>query len=173
MAKKQYQPTPPPKSAKGEEVSIEIPQGEFPINFYANLFGIEEVDGLKMVHFGLQVNSRPMGGWAVIFDPVLLDKSKESWLRYLSEVGYPEEESKITFRAPRSERFVPYINVAGLSRTGVTAEIRLFSFCMGDVIEDRRSGHTGKVRGQPEAIVRCSLELQRQFIVALLGDPET
>ena len=38
-----------------KKVTIEIPQGQFPVVLYANTFGLESLDGHKLVHFGLMM----------------------------------------------------------------------------------------------------------------------
>ena len=47
-----------PKESGGKAdktVMIEIPQGQFPVVLYANTFGLESLDGHKVVHFGLML----------------------------------------------------------------------------------------------------------------------
>lgn len=154
-------------------MTIELPQSQFPINIYASTFGIEDILGNKLVHFGFVIPGRFLGSWACVFDCKAIEVNKEGWLRYLNEIGFPEKEESFDFRSPPSAMptGVPYSNLIALSRTGELAEIRLYSFSMGDVVEDRRSLHTGKVTGQGVGIVRCSLDLQRQLIIAIYGEP--
>jgi hypothetical protein len=41
---------------------------------------------------------------------------------------------------------------------------------MGDVLNDRREEKTGKIKGQPLAMIRLPLELQRQLIAAIYAE---
>ena len=170
MAKEKL-PKQPEKSER--KVTIEIPQAQFPTVLYANVFGLESVDGHKLVHFGLMLPpSRLMAGWACVFESALIENSRESWMKYLAECEFPSRDADTSFRCP-SERLtlgVPSANLAELARTGDVAEIRLSVYSMGDVLNDRREGKTGKIKGQPLAMIRLPLELQRQLIAAIYGD---
>ena len=156
-----------------KKVTIEIPQGQFPVVMYANAFGLESVDGHKLVHFGLVMPpARLISAWACIIEGKLIESSKEPWMKYLAEVDFPNRAEDTTFRCP-PERLcgsVPSVNLATLARTGESGEIRLFTYSIGDLLDDRREGKTGKIKGQPLAIIRLSLELQRQFITAIYAD---
>lgn len=154
-------------------VMIEIPQGQFPVVLYANTFGLESLDGHKLVHFGLMMPpARLMAAWACVLEQKLIESSQDSWMKYLSEVEFPSHTEDTSFRCPpdRLTAGVPSVNIATLARTGEVGEIRFFAYSIGDLLDDRRSEKTGKIKGQPLAIIRLSLELQRQFIAAMYGD---
>lgn len=162
-----------PVEKTDKKVTIEIPQGQFPTVMYANVFGLESINGNKLVHFGLMMPpTRLMAAWACIFEGRLIESSKESWLKYLAEMEFPNHAADTSFRCP-AERLlmgVPSANLAELARTGEMAEIRLCSYAMGDVLNDRREAKTGKVKGQPLAMIRLPVELQRQLIAAIYED---
>ena len=156
-----------------KKVTIEIPQGQFPVVLYANTFGLESLDGHKLVHFGLMMPpARLMAAWACVFEWKLIESSQEPWIKYLGEIEFPNQAGDTSFRCPpdRLTAGVPSVNIATLARTGEVGEIRLFAYSIGDLLEDRREGKTGKIKGQPLAIIRLSLELQRQFIAAIYSD---
>lgn len=155
------------------KVTIEIPQGQFPAVLYANIFGIESVDGHKIVHFGLMMPpARLLSAWACVFEGTLIENSKESWLKYLAEIEFSDHAGDTSFRCPPEKLAmgVPSANLAELTRNGDMAEIRLSVYSMGDVLNDRREGKTGKIKGQPLAMIRLPLELQRQLIAAIYSD---
>ena len=155
-----------------KKVTIEIPQGQFPVVLYANTFGMESLDGHKLVHFGLMMPpARLMAAWACVFEGKLIESSQESWMKYLAEIEFPNHAADTSFRCPpeRLTAGVPAVNIATLARTGEVGEIRLFAYSIGDLLDDRHAEKTGKIKGQPLAIIRLSLELQRQFIAAIYG----
>lgn len=171
MAKEKIPKSHPEKPDR--KVMIEIPQGQFPTVLYANVFGIESVDGNKLVHFGLMVPpSRLMSAWACVFERALIENSKESWMKYLADIEFPNRAEDMSFRCPPEKLSlgVPTANLAELARAGDMAEIRLSVYSMGDVLSDRREAKTGKIKGQPLAMIRLPLELQRQLIAAIYGD---
>lgn len=93
-------------------------------------------------------------------------------MKYLAEIEFPNHAEDTSFRCP-SEKLVlgvPSANLAEMARSGDMAEIRLSAYSMGDLLNDRREGKTGKIKGQPLAMIRLPLELQRQFIAAMYGD---
>lgn len=155
------------------KVLIEIPQGQFPLHFYANVFGLESVDGHKLVHFGLMIPpTRLISAWACILEGQLIDHNKESWMKYLSDAEFPSSDGDTSFRCPPEKLIsgVPSANIVQLARTGDVAEIRLAAYAMGDVLNDRREEKTGKIKGQPLAMIRLPLELQRQLIAAIYAE---
>lgn len=171
MAKEKLQREPAEKASK--EVTVEVPQGEFAISFYANTFGIESLDANKLVHFGLVLpGERILASWACVLDARQLETNKTNWLKYLSEIDYPDRQTDYAFRCEPGSLAggVPFSNLMTVSRTGDVAEYRFFAYLMGDVLDDRRTFKKGKVKGEAVAVVRSSLELQRQFIVAVYGD---
>lgn len=171
MAKEKLPKQLPEKPDK--KVTIEIPQGQFPTVFYANVFGMESVDGHKLVHFGLMMPpARLVSAWACVFEGALIENSKESWMKYLADIDFPNHAEDTGFRCPPEKLVlgIPSANLAELARSGDIAEIRLAVYSMGDVLNDRREGKTGKVKGQPLAMIRLPLELQRQLIAAIYGD---
>lgn len=162
-----------PTEKPDRKVTIELPQGQFPVVIYANTFGIESVDGHKLIHFGLMVPpSRLISAWACVFEGTLVENSKESWMKYLADIEFPDQLGDTSFRCPPEKlgRGVPSANLAEMARSGHMAEIRLSVFSMGDVLNDRREAKTGKIKGQPLAMVRLPLELQRQMIAAIYSD---
>ncbi len=156
-----------------KKVTIEIPQGQFPVVLYVNTFGLESLDGHKLVHFGLMMPpARLMAAWACVFEAKLIEISQESWMKYLADIEFPNRAEDTSFRCPPERLIsgVPSVNIAALARTGEVGEIRLFTYSIGDLLDDRREDKTGKIKGQPLAIIRLPLELQRQFIAAIYAD---
>ncbi len=160
------------KKPKGE-VGIDIPQGAYPTIIYANVVGVESVDGHKLLHFGfIMPPGRLMGAWACVLEGKLVELQKDNWLNYLSEVGFPERSDDSSFRCPPEKLLlgVAFANLAAWARTGEGAELRLYVYSIGDVVEDRRGENRGKVKGQAVGLVRLPLELQRQLIAAMYQD---
>ncbi len=163
------------KKPKTKTITIELEQGRFPVVIYANRLGVEDVDGHKLVHFGFVMGTdkqeRVLSAFACIFERVMLDGHRKSWLDYLTEVTLPAAESKWDWRAPVERlREVPLTNAVALSRSGDHAEIRCFNYSMGDTLAKVNELAANKIIGQSVALVRCPLELQRQLLVALYAD---
>ncbi|MEQ1859736.1 MAG: hypothetical protein ABMA13_07365 [Chthoniobacteraceae bacterium] len=166
-------PQKPVAEKPDRKVTIELPQGQFPAVIYANVFGLESVDGHKLIHFGLMMPpSRLVSAWACVLEGPLIENSKESWMKYLAEIEFPDHAGDTSFRCPPERLIlgVPSANLAELARSGDMAEIRLAVYAMGDVLNDRREGKTGKIKGQPLAMIRLPLELQRELIAAIYSD---
>ena len=110
-------------------------------------------------------------------DGITIKEEEANWLGYLKACGYPAAESPADFRVPPGKiTAVVCCNLMLLTRTGNSAEIRLLNYSMGDVVNISKAAaknpnaESPKVRAQPVALIRCSLDLQRQMIIAMYGD---
>lgn len=140
---------------------------------YANTFGVEVVDGHKLIHFGLKMGpDRLLGTWACLIERRLIELEKDNWLRYLREVSFPQAVSAADFRCP-PERLtcVPLANLVTWCRSDELAELRLFNYAAADALEARRN-ETGEtvILGQGLALIRCTLDMQRQILETLYQD---
>jgi len=153
------------------EVKLELPQGRFEIVLYFNEFGIETLDGHKLVHFALQTASGLSNSWSCIFESDMLAVYKEDWLRYALDVGLPDAEIEHKWK-PQTMNAAPMTNFVAWSRRGVQAEIRCFNFSFGEI--SVKTKETPKaplaVTTQGLALLRCSLDIQRQLLLALYSD---
>ena len=171
MAKEK--PSKPLVGKPEKQVTIEIPQGQFPVALYANVFGLESLDGHKLMHFGLMIPpARLLSAWACVFERKLIENSKESWMKYLAEIEFPNHAGDTSFRCPLEKLTmgVPSANLATLARADDVGEIRLFAYSIADLLDQRREEKAGKIKGQPLALIRLPLELQRQLIAAIYQD---
>ena len=165
------------KEPKTKTITITLPQGQFPVITYVNRCGVENVDGHKLVYFGFanEVDKREsvLSVFACIFERPMLDLQRKSWLEYLRDIGYPAEEKKLDWQPP-AERVhgVTVVNAAALSRSGDYAEIRCFNYSMGDVLGKSNEVGEQAIAGQTIALVRCTLDMQRQFLAALFDANE-
>jgi hypothetical protein len=172
MAKEK--PSKPLAEKPDKQVTIEIPQGQFPVVLYANVFGLESLDGHKLVHFGLMISPARLllSAWACVFERKLIENSKESWMNYLAEVEFPSHAGDASFRCPPEKLAmgVASANLATLARADEVGEIRLFAYSIADLLDQRGEEKPGKIKGQPLALIRFPLELQRQLIAAIYQD---
>ena len=160
---------------KTRTVTISFPPASFATIIYANRCTVENLDGHKIVIFGFEHGSdrRPETYCvlACVFDRFMLEQQRQSWLSYLSEIGYPEPSTPMDWKPPVDQiKAFPIINAAAFARTGDEAEIRCYNFAMGDVASPEILG-TQNILGQSVALVRCGLELQRNFLAALFETP--
>lgn len=159
-----------PKTKIGRTIKIELPQGAFPFVMYANTFGIEVVDGHKLIHFGLELlPNRLLGAWACLLEGSLIEHEKDNWLNYLREISFPQSANSATFRCPPEKlACVPLSNLVTWCRSGELAEMRLFNYAAGYVLEGRRNGEgETTIKGQGLALIRCTLDMQRQLLETL------
>ena len=153
------------------QVRLELPQGRFDVVLYFNRFGIESLDGHKLVHFALETPGKLAVSWSCFFESDMLAKQKEDWLRYATEVGLPETEAREAWK-PTMMAAAPISNFVAWSRRGDQAEIRCFNYSFGEIVVGSREKPKEQltVTTQGLALLRCSLESQRQLLLALYED---
>jgi hypothetical protein len=165
------------KKPKTKSITITLPQGNFPVVFYANRCGVEEEDGHKLVYFGfvreLDKIEHAIGVFACIFEKQMLANQKIDWLAFLNEIGYPSDTRKLNWRpTPGSILSVPLVNAAALARTDDNAEMRCYNFSAGDAAAMGKEIAGGPIVGQAIALLRCPADLLRHLLLALFDAGE-
>lgn len=164
-------PQPEKKKKKDQTVDLAVEQGKFPVLFTFNRFGIEPLDSDDLLlHFGLNNSAGQVAAFALVLEQTHCILSLKSWSEYLEKVGAPKEEGDDSFRVTPSllrRSFLPTANYTNWHRTGEMAEIRAFTFSMADVFQ-AATVTAQKVPAQSVALLRCSLELQRQLLFKII-----
>jgi hypothetical protein len=165
-----------PRRPKTVQVPVEMPESGFPVIFYFNRFGIEDLGGPILVHFGfVSIAGEVLGAYSALLTRTFLVANRSTWLEYLGKIGSsPEKPLDLSWRPPVSRiAGVEFVNAMRIGRSGTDAEFRLYCTSMIAVI-DRQGDKSGEkpLLAQPLALLQTSLEQQQLLLLALVKHSE-
>jgi len=146
-----------------------MPAFGFRVVLYFNRFGIEDLGGQVLVHFGLvSIAGEVLGAYSALLTRTFLVANRSTWLEYLGKIGSsPEKPLDLSWRPPVSKiAGVEFVNVMRIGRSGTDAELRLYCVSMIAVID--KGDKSGELSAQPLALLQTSLEQQQLLLLALL-----
>lgn len=154
-----------PSKKKAKQISIETTDGLSPVMIYANVFGVETFEDTKLLHFGCQLpKDRTFSEWACFIEKRLIVDHKADWLGYLQKSNFPAAAAEGEFRCTFGKNdHVPIANVVLWSRSGEYAETRFMLFSLHD-LHLKNLGKLPTLKASPLAIIRSTIEMQRQLI---------
>jgi hypothetical protein len=165
----------PAKSKTERSVSVQLPSALFPVILYFNRCGVQDVEGHKMLHFGFVAKSSGeeelVAAYACLLEKSTISANREQWVKYLASIGLPENEDPMDWRVPYAKiASLPMANLATFSRADGESEFRFYNMSIGDAVTNRDAGDTTAILGQPLALLRCSVSLQRSILVSLYAE---
>ncbi|GEM_PF-6057404 len=165
-----------PDKVKTVNIAVDMPAIGFPVSMYCNRFGLEDVpnaEGAVLAHFGfVSTAGEVLSSYTGVLSKTMLMVNESDWGKYLGQVGTaPERRLDVSWRPPSSKiQTVAAINALRVGRTGIDAELRLYTVSMIAVIEKSRehAAQDKPIPAQPLAVLQSSLELQQLLLLALL-----
>jgi hypothetical protein len=137
----------------------------------ANRFALQREDGFILAQFGLVGKSGLLiDQYACIFPDHTLKAQRENLVQYSDKLG-PQKKEPVAWtpqaRAP-SEMTIPvvdFLHVSHWEENG--AEICFWNFAQGHLSDVTRSGSKQPLTPFGMAMLRCDIDLQRAFLIAL------
>ncbi len=104
--------------------------------------------------------------YACAVDEATIERQKEDLLTYVGRSG-TDLPTEIPPWLPKASTIgqVEVANMIQAARTGAVAELRLFNYSMGDVLDAQRAGKS-EIEGNPVALLRCEESLQRAMFLS-------
>lgn len=167
-------PSVEPAGPKIAQIPVDMPASGFPVVLYFNRFGIEDLGGPILVHFGfVSIAGEVLGAYSTLLTRTFLVANRSTWLEYLGKIGSsPEKPLDLSWRPPVSKiAGVEFVNVVRIGKSGTDAELRLYCVSMIAVI-DRQGTTSGELPAQPLALLQTTLEQQQLLLLALVKHAE-
>lgn len=168
------QPSVDPTRPKITQLPVEMPESGFRVVLYFNRFGIEDLGGPILVHFGfVSIAGEVLGAYSAMLTRTFLVANRSAWLEYLGQVGSsPEKPLDLSWRPPVSKiAGVEFVNAVRIGRSGTDAEFRLYCASMIAVIDRSqgdKAGEKSSLPAQPLALLQTSLEQQQLLLLSLV-----
>ena len=152
-------------------VGLTLSEGLYPILFYANRIGLENIGAEPVVHFGtISDSAGTLSQFAAVFDRSMIRNNHKEWSAFLARnPPAATATADFSFRcSPNALRSVPVIAVAMWAALNDQAELRLYSLSMGETLTAQQEGG-GSVTAQAVALIRMPRDLQTHFLATLLN----
>jgi hypothetical protein len=149
------------------KVEIGLPPSGFPKTMLFNRFRIEREEGLRLVQFGLVSASALLDSYSCVLPREMLKRNQKSLLEYLNRIGRPAA-SPAPWKGAAVEKQVDVADIVAMSFRDEMAEtcFYVFSFCAASRLGKAEAGGDS-MPAQPLVLLRCEVELQKQFIAGL------
>jgi hypothetical protein len=157
--------------AEGKTISVKPSEGGFPRTMYFNRFSVDRVGPVRIFYFGLvdeEDYTRDL--FACAIDEATLQRQKQDLLNYVGRASAPAPTDVPAWRPKVSGiSGVQVANVLAAARTDQLAELRLFNYSQGEVVQSGKSGKN-EVRAEPVALLRCEDRLQQVMLLGLYSE---
>ena len=156
---------------KEKVISIKPSEGRFPRTMYFNRFTVYRAGPVRIFYFGLLDHEDYVRDvFACAIDEATLQRQKNDLLSYVGKASRPPPTELSSWRPKVSEiTSVEVANLVTAARTGAVAELRLFNYSQGDLIDAGRSGKQ-EIRAEPVALLRYEDGLQQAMLLSLYSE---
>jgi hypothetical protein len=113
-----------------------------------------------------------MQGLIVVVSPQVLDDAKESFLTYVRQIGALPEVTELRACRVRPPCNVLSADLIGLARHGSTGEIIFHVISWKVAVDLGRSPDKNTITANCAALLRCTPELQKRWILSLYETTE-
>jgi len=155
--------------AKETRVEIRLPKSGYPKTMFFNRFRVERQDEFYVVLFGLlSASGSLLDQFSSIFPRQTLDHNQKSLLEYLERLGQPKQKAPFAWQGALQSHGADVVDIVSMAFRNDMAETCLcvFSLTAATRVKPGSSG-SDVLEAQPLVLLRSSLELQQQLIVAL------
>jgi hypothetical protein len=153
---------------KEVRVEVRLPKTGFGRTMFFNRFRVDHEKDFCLVHFGLMSGSGMLvEQYCVFFSRETLERHKKALVPYLERIGLPKETAPPAWQGPLAVDKVDVVDIVNVAFRGDVAEIALCIVSLNAVAMQARSKPTEALEAQPVALLRSTLETQKQLLVAL------
>jgi hypothetical protein len=153
------------------EISVDASSFETSNALFFDRFRIEPGPSFLELHFGFYGEARDArSGLIVVVARHAVREAKQSILDYLKQLGaMPEPTELPPCNLPAETKALP-ADVIGVARHGSVAEIIFHTFSWRTAVERARAKKEEQLKAICTALLRCDVELQKRWILALYED---
>ena len=156
---------------KGKPITISLSTENFPRTMYFNRCRVDRSGPTRIFYFGfVDDEDYDRDVFACAIDDATLTRQKDDLLGYVARAATPAHTNLPQWRPKASS--IPRIQTSNFiraARTGDVAELQLFNYSMGDVIDAGRSGKN-EVKAWPIASLRCEDGLQQAIFLSIYSE---
>jgi hypothetical protein len=154
---------------KAKSISISVSTENFPRTMYFNRCTFDRSGPARIFYFGFVDEEDYLRDvFACAIDETTLTRQKDDLLNYVAKATTRAPTNLPEWRPKVSS--IPYIRMANFIRAARTgenlAELELFNYSIGDVIDAGRTGKT-EVKASPIASLRCEDGLQQAILLSI------
>lgn len=150
-------------------MTVGLPHTGFPKVMYFNRLHLEWSAGLCLVEFGLVLNSGLLDSYSTVITKETAATNQASLLEYLGRIGTsPGDGGQDWKGAGTLPRRIEAVDLITMAHRAETAETGLFVFSVAGMTAG--AGSRPAITGQPLALLRSSVDLQRRLITGLYDD---
>jgi hypothetical protein len=161
----------PRAESKEVQILIRLPDKGFRKMMFFNRFRVEREDGFFIIHFGhMSSSGLLLDSYCTVLAPDALKNNRDSVLAYLNRIGQPKAAQPPWQGLVSGQRsdVADIIAMAGRQEVGETC-FGVFPMFVGSrMAASEAAGKT--FDAEPQALLRSSLEVQRQLIVSLYAE---
>lgn len=166
----------PVTESKPVEFNVEISESEPREVFFFDRFAVFRQQRLVELHFGFSgASPDPLCGLVIIVQRDVFDQVKKSFLDFVGVNGNVPETTELPAFKVRTQTKVLAADLIGLARHGALGEITFHALSWKVGIDLARSADTAgslAVKGYFVALLRCELELQKRWVLAVYDSDE-
>jgi hypothetical protein len=158
-------------SENAKEVTLHFVSQNFPRTVVYNRFGFENAGPIRIFYFGLlDEEDYVRDTYVCAIDAATIERQKEDLLDYVARAGTSTPADTPLWR-PKAATIasVDLANVIRAARIGPIAEIRLFNYSVGDVLDAQKENRQ-TVDAYPVVLLRCEEPLQRAMFLSLYAE---
>ena len=156
---------------KGKQITVAVSTDNFPRTMYFNRCKVDRSGPARIFYFGfVDDQDFDRDTFACAIDEATITRQKDNLLEYIARATTPAHKNLPEWRPKVSP--TPHISLANFiraARSGDLAELELFNYSMGDVIEAGRSGKD-QVKAWPIASLRCEDGLQQAILLSVYAE---
>ncbi|WCJ58850.1 hypothetical protein NXS98_14150 [Fontisphaera persica] len=151
-------------------LEIQLPKDGFPKTMYFNRFRVERDEGYCLIQFGLMSAAGILlDQYSCVLPQRSLDQNQKSLLDYLARIGQPKQKNPLPWQgAPPGPG--QKTDVADIIIMAIQSDMAETCFCVfptTTVTRQKPFSTQQSFTAQPLVLLRSSVEVQKQLIVAL------
>ena len=153
---------------KEMRIEIRLPKSGYPKTMFFNRFSVEREDGFCLVRFGLVSKAGLLvDEFSCVLPQQTLEQGQKSLLEYLDKVGQPKDKAPPAWQGALRGQRADVVDVVSMAFRTDMAETCLCVFSMTAATRVKAGAAGESLEAQPLVLLRSSVELQRQLLVAL------
>ena len=135
---------------------------------FFNRLRVEHEDGFCVLHFGLvSKTGLLLDYYSCVLPRQTLEQNQNPLLEYLGRIGSPKEKSPLAWQVVPSGQTPDVADIINMAFRGDMAETCFCVFSLTAATRQRRAPSGDTLEAQALALLRSSVEMQKQLIAAL------
>lgn len=155
------------EQAKEIKVEIRLPSGGYPKTMFFNRLRVDQEEGFHTVHFGLVSSSALLDSYRCVLPERTLVQNQKALIDYLNRIGHPEPKAIQSWAGDPARAKADVVDIISMAFRDSMAETCFCVFPLTAAARARRVTANSFVEAQPLALLRSSVEMQKQLIEAL------